>query len=73
MTKKTSAGSANPAGGVHRVVEHPALVITAEIAHPGPREAVEEFLKDNDDFEIDHSREKFMVTFYPSGYLKRVK
>lgn len=40
---------------------------------PGPMEAVEEFLKTNKDFEIDHSREKFLLTFYPSGYLKRIK
>jgi cephalosporin hydroxylase len=40
---------------------------------PGPWEAVEEFLKNNKNFEIDHSREKFLITFYPSGYLKRIK
>lgn len=40
---------------------------------PGPMEAVEEFLKTDDRFIIDHSREKFLITFYPSGYLKRVK
>ena len=40
---------------------------------PGPMEAVEEFLKTDDRFIVDHSREKFLLTFYPSGYLKRVK
>ena len=40
---------------------------------PGPLKAVEEFLKTNNDFEIDHSREKLLVTYYPSGYLKRVR
>ena len=39
----------------------------------GPRKAVEEFLKKNNDFKIDKSREKFLFTFYPSGYLKKVK
>jgi len=39
----------------------------------GPMEAVEEFLKTDDRFIIDHNREKFLITFYPSGYLKRVK
>ena len=39
----------------------------------GPMEAVEEFLKTNQDFVVDRSREKFLLTFYPSGYLKRVK
>jgi cephalosporin hydroxylase len=40
---------------------------------PGPMEAVLEFLKDNADFEIDHGKEKFLLTAYPSGYLKRVR
>lgn len=39
---------------------------------PGPYEAIEAFLKDDDSFEIDYSREKFLMTFNPNGYLKRV-
>ena len=39
----------------------------------GPLEAVKEFLKTNDNFEIDKSKEKYLLTWYPSGYLKRVK
>jgi cephalosporin hydroxylase len=39
---------------------------------PGPFEAVSDFLQRNDDFEADHSREKFLVTYFPNGYLKRV-
>lgn len=40
---------------------------------PGPMEAVEEFLKERDDFAIDLSRERLMFTFFPNGFLKRVK
>lgn len=40
---------------------------------PGPMEAIEEFLKENKDFMIDKSREKFYLTFNPSGYLKKIK
>lgn len=40
---------------------------------PGPHEAVEEFLRTHDNFVVDHSREKFLLTFYPGGWLKRVK
>ncbi len=40
---------------------------------PGPLEAIETFLAGTDEFEIDRSREKFLITFNPSGYLKRVK
>lgn len=40
---------------------------------PGPMEAVEEFLKENTDFIIDKTREKFYMTFNPGGYLKKIK
>ena len=39
---------------------------------PGPLEAIETFLATTDEFEIDRSREKFLITFNPSGYLRRV-
>ncbi|MBI5883608.1 MAG: class I SAM-dependent methyltransferase [Elusimicrobia bacterium] len=39
----------------------------------GPNEALQEFLKETDAFVIDKSREKFLLTFYPSGYLKKVR
>jgi cephalosporin hydroxylase len=38
---------------------------------PGPDEAIEEFLKENDSFEVDPVCEKFLLTFQPGGYLKR--
>jgi len=40
---------------------------------PGPLEAIETFLSERHDFEIDLEREKFLLTFNPSGYLKRVR
>ena len=39
---------------------------------PGPMEAVQEFLSERRDFEVDRSREKFFVTLNPSGWLRRV-
>jgi cephalosporin hydroxylase len=39
---------------------------------PGPLQAVETFLAGNSDFEIDREREKFLLTFNPSGFLRRV-
>ncbi|WP_110498192.1 CmcI family methyltransferase [Bacillus sp. 196mf] len=39
---------------------------------PGPMEAVEEFLKDNNDFIIDESRYKYLISFNPKGYLKKI-
>lgn len=39
----------------------------------GPEAAVEVFLKENRNFQRDKGREKFMLTFHPGGYLKRIK
>jgi cephalosporin hydroxylase len=38
---------------------------------PGPMEALDLYLKEDDAFEIDPSREKFYMTFNPRGYLRR--
>jgi cephalosporin hydroxylase len=38
----------------------------------GPMEAVEDFLKENLDFCIDKECHKFLSTFNPNGYLKRL-
>lgn len=40
---------------------------------PGPYEAVEDFLRECDEFEIDATRQKHRLTFNPNGFLKRVK
>ena len=39
---------------------------------PGPREAVDAFLADDSRFVRDTDCEKFMLTFNPGGYLRRV-
>jgi cephalosporin hydroxylase len=39
----------------------------------GPMEAVKDFLKENKNFVSDRSREKFLFTFLPQGFLKRTK
>jgi cephalosporin hydroxylase len=38
---------------------------------PGPMEAVEAFLHENEDFEADSQREKFFMSFNPGGWLRR--
>jgi cephalosporin hydroxylase len=40
---------------------------------PGPMEALDEFLKSDNRFVIDPFNEKFLLTFSPRGFLKRVK
>lgn len=38
----------------------------------GPWEAVEEFLKTHSNFVIDKNKEKFLLTWNPNGYLKKI-
>jgi len=38
---------------------------------PGPMEAVETFLSERSDFEVDRSRERLLMTFNPEGFLRR--
>ena len=40
---------------------------------PGPYEAVEAFIKTRDDFIVDESRERLILTYNPKGFLKRVR
>jgi cephalosporin hydroxylase len=40
---------------------------------PGPLQAAEAFLAHTDEFVVDREREKFLITFNPSGYLRRVR
>jgi cephalosporin hydroxylase len=39
---------------------------------PGPMEALEEFLASSNEFVSDPECEKFMLTFNPRGYLRKV-
>ena len=38
---------------------------------PGPAEALEQWLAEGQPFDIDRSREKFLLTGSPGGYLRR--
>jgi cephalosporin hydroxylase len=38
---------------------------------PGPMEAIKEFLEGDTEFSVDRSREKYFLTFNPSGYLRK--
>lgn len=40
---------------------------------PGPWEAVEAFLQETDEFEVDESYERYYITQNPRGYLRRTK
>lgn len=44
------------------------------ISHgPGPWEAVDKFISTNENFERDPTCQRFLLTFNPGGWLKRVK
>lgn len=47
---------------------HHGLVVGPE---PGPYEAIETFLRENSDFTSDRSKESFLITWNPKGYLRR--
>jgi cephalosporin hydroxylase len=36
-------------------------------------EALEEFFKENKDFAVDQTRERFLLTFNPRGYLRKIR
>lgn len=59
--------------GCYLVVEDSNIGQIRKDLLPGPLEAIEVFLAGTDRFEIDRSREKFLITFNPSGYLRRVR
>jgi len=40
---------------------------------PGPMEALREFMSSDHRYVSDHAREKFGVTFFPDGWLRRVQ
>jgi cephalosporin hydroxylase len=58
--------------GCYLVVEDSNIGRIRDDLMPGPLEAIETFLASTDEFEIDRTREKFLITFNPSGYLRRV-
>ena len=59
--------------GCYLIVEDSNIGRIREDLMPGPLEAIEAFLASTDEFEIDREREKFLITFNPSGYLRRVR
>jgi cephalosporin hydroxylase len=61
-----------PVGG-YLIVEDSNIGRIRKDLLPGPLEAIEGFLARSDAFEIDREREKFLITFNPSGYLRRVR
>jgi cephalosporin hydroxylase len=59
--------------GQYLVVEDTNINAWQEKFIPGPLEAVQTFMREDDSFAVDRSREKFFMTFNPGGYLRRMK
>ena len=45
----------------------------ADWREDNPLRSVEEFLAETPEFELDKSREKLLVSFAPSGFLRRIR
>ncbi len=58
--------------GCYLIVEDSNIGQIREDLMPGPLQAIESFLETTSAFEIDREREKFLLTFNPAGYLRRV-
>jgi cephalosporin hydroxylase len=59
--------------GCDLIVEDSNIGQIREDLMPGPLQAIERFLAATNEFEVDREREKFLITFNPSGYLRRVR
>jgi cephalosporin hydroxylase len=59
--------------GCYLIVEDSNIGQIRKDLMPGPLQAIESFLARTSDFEVDREREKFLLTFNPSGYLRRVR
>ena len=59
--------------GNYLIVEDTNIELVEERGRARPAGGFGEFLRENDDFAIDRSKERFMMTFAPSGYLRRKK
>jgi cephalosporin hydroxylase len=59
--------------GCYVIVEDSNIGQIRQDLMPGPLQAIETFLATTGDFVIDRDREKFLITFNPSGYLRRIR
>src|SRR6188472_3547828 len=59
--------------GCYLIVEDTMAGFDQERWGGGPSAAIEEYMRSNELFEIDPECEKFLMTFNPGGYFKRVR
>jgi cephalosporin hydroxylase len=59
------------APGNYLIVEDTIVEFLQLPPFPGPLQAVREFVNENQDFAIDRTREKYILTYNPMGYLLR--
>ena len=55
----------------HDLVTPGSWFVMEDTDGPGPRAAVEQFLAEHPEFDVDEQCEKFHMTFNPAGYLRR--
>ena len=59
--------------GCYLIVEDSNIGQIRKDLMPGPLQAIETFLAKTAEFVVDRDCEKFLITFNPSGYLRRVR
>lgn len=57
--------------GSYLIVEDTSIGLVSRDELPGPAQAVKPFLSETDEFEVDSTRERFLITNNPGGYLRR--
>jgi cephalosporin hydroxylase len=57
--------------GCYLIVQDGFVTYVDESLVPGPLEAIQKWLPNNPEFEVDEGRERMLFTFCPSGFLRR--
>lgn len=57
--------------GCFLIVEDTSIGLVSRNLLPGSAESVKKLLSRSGDFEIDATRERFLITNHPGGYLRR--
>jgi cephalosporin hydroxylase len=73
VLKELRAYSPMVSVGSYIIVQDTGIGRPAKPWFPWASHAVEEFMRNNDRFEIDRSRQRYIVTSNPDGFLKRVR
>ena len=49
------------------------IIVDENVPYGGARKAVRDFLAVDDRLEVDHARDRFLISCAPGGFLRRVR